>query len=123
MKISKTKHITKKGIVKKNPIGVKISKKNYDYMYAVLPPLTWDLRETIDFLSIRDKNPDLVQKIRMSKAVGGFMQGEGWDKHDVYIETKDKKYYKIGKTKNVWNTELFRYGDWKTQSNTLRNIR
>ena len=106
-----THHITKHGQVKKNPIGKKISEKRFDYMYEVLPPLLINLRDVVLFLKTKDNNPELIAKIKKAKPIEGFMQGEGFDRHDIYIQTK-RGFYIVGKTKKVWNTEIFRYNDW-----------
>jgi len=94
----------------------KISAKNYNYMFEVLPPLTVGVDETINFLITLDKNPELAKKIRDVNPVHAFMQGEGYDNHNIYVETKDEKYFVLGKTKNKWNTEIFRYNDWSAMT-------
>lgn len=108
-------HITKKGVVKKNPLGKKISMKQYHYAMEVLPPLTFGKEETIAFLETLDKNQPLADKLRRADIVEAFMQGEGFDRHEVYALTNDGAY-RVGKTRNEWNTEMFRYNDWRTMS-------
>lgn len=95
--------------------GRKISEKHYDYLLNVLPPLIWGISDIIAFLQKLDKNPELISKIKKAKPIDGFMQGEGIDHHDIFIQTKEG-YFKIGRTRQTWNTEMFRYNDWKTMS-------
>ena len=94
---------------------VKITKKRYEHMLNALPPLILGKEETIKFLTKMDKNPELIKAIRKLKPYEVFMQGEGFDNHDVYVYAKSG-YYKVGKTRGVWNTEMFRYNDWQTMS-------
>ena len=80
-------------------------------MLEVLPPLLMGKGMVLTFLRRFDKNKKIVDEINKGKFTDLFMQGEGWDKHDIYGVTKDKKYYILGKTKKVYNTEDFRYPD------------
>ena len=93
----------------------KITQKQYDDMLNVLPPLEFEVNNVIDFLTKMDKNPELVKKIRNLKPIDAFMQGEGFDNHTVYVQNKSGCYI-VGKTRIVWNTEMFRYNDWRTMS-------
>lgn len=109
-------HKTKTGVIKRNPVGRKITAKHYDRMLEVLPPLTYGLSETTDFLREKDDNQEVLLRMKRAGAVGAFMQGEGMDRHDIYIATRDRNYYKVGRTKNAWNTEMFRYNNWRDMS-------
>ena len=96
-------------------LGKKISEKQYYHYLEVLPPLLMGTQDIIDFLIRMDKNPELINTIEQ-EAKGAFMQGEGFDNHDIYIRTKNKEYYKLGTTKHKWNTEMFRYNNWRTMT-------
>jgi len=113
IKVRPNKTDYKKNMMNKSkpPLGSPISAERYDDMLNVLPPLTMGKEETAAFLRQLDDNPELAEKVERPDVKGVFMQGEGLDKHDVYIRTADGKYYKAGKTKQVWNTEMFRYND------------
>jgi hypothetical protein len=93
--------------------GRKLSKERYMYYLEVLPPLTLGKNETLRFLKELDNNPEMIKKLKDADEV--YMQGEGWDKHDIYMKKGDQ-HYRVGKTKNVWNTEMFRYNDWGRMS-------
>ena len=93
----------------------KISLKRYEYMRDVLPPLTLGVKETSSFLRKHD-DIRLAKILEYNDVKGAFMQGEGFDRHDIYMITKKNECFKVGKTKNAYNTEIFRYNDWRKMS-------
>jgi hypothetical protein len=86
-----------------------ISKDKYMYALEVLPPLLMGVKMVTTFLRDLDKHPEIAEILNF-EFDDLFLQGEGWDKHDVY-GTKDGKYFIVTQTANNWNTEDFRYED------------
>ena len=83
-----------------------IDGKKFDYFLNVLPPLVWGKARVICFLGKFD-GTDTKELLDFDDL---FVQGEGWDYHQIY-GCKGKKHYLIGNTKKAWNTEDFRYPD------------
>lgn len=93
-----------------------ITREKYYYFLNVLPPLTMGKQETILFLEKYDKSLQKAAYIKKPAVLGAFMQGEGLDKHTIYVREKGGKYYELGQTREAWNTEMFRYYNWKELS-------
>lgn len=89
-----------------------ITEKKFNYFLEVLPPLVMGKAEVICFLREFDKNPIVKE---LSDFNDLFIQGEGWDKHNIY-GCSEGKYFFIGTTLKEWETEYFRYSD------SLRNM-
>lgn len=85
----------------------KITRKRFDYFLNVLPPLVMGKFEVICFLKEFDLNP-IHKELNDFKDL--FVQGEGWDKHNIY-GVKKGEYFKIGTTLKEWDAEYFRYDD------------
>ena len=96
-----------------------ITRKKFDYYLNVLPPLIMGKEAVLCFLEHFDLNANLIKEINKIGFIDLFMQGEGWDKHNIYGCTKDK-YFLIGTTLKEWETENFRYGD--TGNDMLKKI-
>lgn len=107
--------LPKQEVVKPLPKMKKITEKRYDYMLGVLSPLTFGVKDTIAFLRKHD-DIRLAKILEYNNVAGAFMQGEGMDRHDIYMKTKKNEFFIIGKTKNNYNTEIFRYNDWSKMS-------
>lgn len=75
--------------------------------------------EVICFLCEFDNNKEMVEENKLSEFNDLFVQGEGWDTHQIY-GCKGHKYFYVGETKRMWNTEDFRYPD--TGNNMLQKI-
>jgi hypothetical protein len=88
-----------------------ISEKKFYWKLEVLPPLLMGKDMVKCFLSYFDENIEIVNDINTKEFTDLFIQGEGWDKHEIYGVTKDGKYYYLGETKKQWETENFRYDD------------
>jgi len=87
-----------------------ITEEKYNYHLEVLPPCVMGTEYVVCFLKEFDHNTELVETIEKKNAKALFVQGEGWDKFQVYGMI-GKKYYYLGETMTEWDTENFRYPD------------
>ena len=88
----------------------KITEKRFYDMLECLPPLVMGKSRVICFLEQFDENTKMVELVKSLPFTELFIQGEGTDYHEIY-GCDAKGYYYLGKTKEEWSTEDFRYGD------------
>ena len=62
-----------------------ITRKKFYYYLEVLPPLVMGKDAVLCFLEHFDLNADLVKEINKSDFNDLFIQGEGYDNHNIYF--------------------------------------
>ena len=88
-----------------------ITTDKFYYYLEVLPPLVMGKTQVKRFLDVFDDNTKAIRIINLTGFNDLFIQGEGYDNHQIYGVTSDKKYYYIGDTVKKWDTSDFRYPD------------